>query len=199
MFKRLRLHPPPGFRPRIWVWGMHSPELPMALRRPRKRTKIGGADRSPQCCWLGTRPGVLGPPPLWTPAFAGVTIREAVFIGIAHLGYRRHTKVRKWGDVSVFSTAWWSCPSPSGFVALPCISSLRITATNATFPGFPRLRSCWWNLPKLLSRRLTGSSLPCTPSPLDSGFRRSDDSGGCFHRNRSSRLPPAHKGTKMSA
>ncbi len=24
-----------------------------------------------------------------------------------------------------------------------CNSSLRITATNATFPGFPRLRSCW--------------------------------------------------------
>ena len=32
--------------------------------------------------------------------------------------------------------------------------------------------------------------------PLDSGFRRSDESGVYFHSNRSCRLPPAHQGMK---
>ena len=33
------------------------------------------------------------PPHPWTPAFAGVTSRESIFIAIAHAGRRRHTKV----------------------------------------------------------------------------------------------------------
>ena len=39
----------------------------------------------------------------------------------------------------------------------------------------------WWSYPS---------------PPLDSGFRRSDESGVCFHSNRSCRLAPAHQGMK---
>ena len=34
------------------------------------------------------------------------------------------------------------------------------------------------------------------PTPLDSGLRRNDESGVCFHSNRSCRLAPAHQGMK---
>ena len=95
-----------GFRLRISARGMFSPESPMALARPRKRMKMAG------CRVLGWQqaPALRGfPTPGPRPRIgvrgmlstAGVTSREAIpdrsaghaFIGIAHAGWRRHTKV----------------------------------------------------------------------------------------------------------
>ncbi len=88
---------PSGFRPRIGVRGRLFAGITMALRSPQKRMKIAGCRGS----LAGKKPHRYGVPHPWTPAFAGVTNREAipdrspghVFIVIADAGWRRHTKV----------------------------------------------------------------------------------------------------------
>ena len=88
---------PSGFRPRIGVRGRLFAGITMALRSPQKRMKIAGCRGS----LAGKKPHRYGAPHPWTPAFAGVTNREAildqspghVFIGIADAGLRRNTKV----------------------------------------------------------------------------------------------------------
>ncbi len=66
----------------------------MASRLGLRGAAGGFGDGTPACTRLGTSPSATFPPPCpWTPAFAGVTSREAIFMVIARAGDNRHTKV----------------------------------------------------------------------------------------------------------
>ncbi len=135
----------------VWDVGLHQPLTQVGAGTPRYENWGSG--------WrvLYTAPRDLG----WVPdrRERGTSPSLRVVFDRAKLpipappGFRPRIGVRGrlFAGVSVLDVKGFQVPGayssvqgvPRCATECSCNSSLRITATNATFPGFPRLRSCW--------------------------------------------------------